>query len=322
MKSQDELLDFWRYSKEQNRLAGSYWAILTHPLASPSLCSKIFGEVHMLSHLATLKAGHSRQKLRRQQEHIEVLREALQLARGQAKQEASWRDEEIAQLRVELEKWKDKADQLQQALNRIVELESRKTRNDLGKLTGELTQNLKDKSDTCLALTAENQELNRVNRQLQEQLAHLQAIHGETTLENQAMEQILRSQPPGLPCDSCQCKDCPGFDLCGRCVLYVGGQNSLVPRYRQIVEDCGGRFIYHDGGKEEQRAKLGKMLSQADAVICPVNCVSHDACLRAKRFCKYQAKPFIAMRSAGLSALARSLERVAAHQPISTTRNH
>ena len=106
-------------------------------------------------------------------------------------------------------------------------------------------------------------------------------------------------------------KDCPVLDLCGRCVLYIGGRHSLVPYYRQIVKGCGGRFIHHDGGKEEQKAKLDKMLCRADAVICPVNCVSHDACLRAKRLCKHRAKLFVALRSAGVSALARGLERVA-----------
>lgn len=119
---------------------------------------------------------------------------------------------------------------------------------------------------------------------------------------------------PGPACDRCKCKDCPGLDLCGRCVLYVGGQHSLVRHYRQVVENCGGRFIHHDGGREDHRTKLGEMLGRADAVICPVNCVSHDACLRAKRLCKHQVKPFIALRSAGLSALALGLERVVVGQ--------
>ena len=311
IKSACELADFWHYSKEQNRLAGAYWAILTHPLAPPSLCHKIHGEVHMLSHLATCKSHHYGQKLKDQKDMIEVLQEALQLARNQANQEMAWRDEEIAELRMQLENKGELKNKLQLTLATIAEFESDQKYSEVQTRKSQLAEELRKKSETCMKLTEENNQLSRDHRQLSERQAKLQSEYAETRRENQAMEQLLQNQSSLCPsCDTCECKDCPGLDLCGRCVLYVGGQHSLVPHYRQIVEKCGGKFIHHDGGKEDQRTKLGKMMSRADAVICPVNCVSHDACLRAKRLCKSQAKPFIAMRSAGLSALARGLERV------------
>ncbi|PLX49343.1 MAG: hypothetical protein C0613_07750 [Desulfobulbaceae bacterium] len=129
------------------------------------------------------------------------------------------------------------------------------------------------------------------------------------------MKQIVNSQTaPYTSCRTCRCTTCPHLDLCGSCVLYVGGQHSLIRHYRQMVERSGGRFIHHDGGREDKRAKLAKMMGRADAVICPTNHVSHDACLRAKRHCKLQNKPFIAMRSAGVSALARGLAYLATDQ--------
>jgi len=44
-------------------------------------------------------------------------------------------------------------------------------------------------------------------------------------------------------------------------------------------------------------------------VLCPVDCVSHGACLRAKTFCKRTAKTFVPLRSASLSSLAAGLHR-------------
>ena len=320
VQSPDELLDFWHYSKEQNRLAGAYWAILTHPLASTSLCHKIHGEIHMLSHLATRKNSHAVHELRDKNNKIEVLQEALQLAGSQATQHQAWRDEEISELKVELQDRGKVKTILQQTLSRLAAFETGEKYNKLQADNKQLQAALSKKSATCVTLTAENQQLHNDQQRLSTQLVKLQCKYSETTKENKAMDHLLYKQTDSCPtCDTCACKDCPGLDLCGRCVLYVGGQHSLVPHYRQVVEDCGGKFIHHDGGKEDQRIKLGKMMSKADVVICPVNFVSHDACLRAKKICKSQAKLFIAMRSAGLSALARGLEQVVESQPIQNT---
>ena len=85
---------------------------------------------------------------------------------------------------------------------------------------------------------------------------------------------------------------------------------QLVSHYRQLVEQHGGRFIQHDGGKEASRNLLPKMLLTADAVCCPIDCVSHDACNCVRKMCKRHQKPFILMRSSGLSSLAKGLSNI------------
>jgi len=84
----------------------------------------------------------------------------------------------------------------------------------------------------------------------------------------------------------------------------------MVPHYKQLVEKHGGRFIHHDGGKEASRNILPKMLGSADAVLCPVDCVSHYACNCVKKICKRYQKPFVMMRSSGLSSLAKGLSDI------------
>ena len=92
-------------------------------------------------------------------------------------------------------------------------------------------------------------------------------------------------------------------------MLYVGGRSTLTPHLRSLVESSNGRFAHHDGGLEESRAGLHCSLSGADMVFCPVDCVSHDACLRVKQHCRQQDKPFIPLRSSGISAFAAGLRQ-------------
>ncbi|MFN8719368.1 MAG: DUF2325 domain-containing protein [Rhodospirillales bacterium] len=54
------------------------------------------------------------------------------------------------------------------------------------------------------------------------------------------------------------------------------------------------------------------MVERCDLVFCPIDCISHDACRRAKQLCKRLRKPFVPLRSsgsAGFFAVLRELER-------------
>ncbi|MEW8701031.1 MAG: DUF2325 domain-containing protein, partial [Candidatus Thiodiazotropha sp.] len=99
-------------------------------------------------------------------------------------------------------------------------------------------------------------------------------------------------------------------DLAGRKVVYIGGRRSLAPHLRSLVEGCQGDFIHHDGGVEDNRANLDSKLAGADMVFCPVDCVSHDACLRVKRCCKRTNTTFVPLQSSGISSLLNGLQEV------------
>ena len=93
-----------------------------------------------------------------------------------------------------------------------------------------------------------------------------------------------------------------------RSVLYVGGRQNLVCHYRELVERQGLCFHHHDGGRENSIPELYGKLASADVVLCPVDCVSHEACQSVKKACKHCLKHFVPLRSSGLSTLARSLD--------------
>ncbi|EKO39428.1 MAG: hypothetical protein B193_1864 [Solidesulfovibrio magneticus str. Maddingley MBC34] len=103
-----------------------------------------------------------------------------------------------------------------------------------------------------------------------------------------------------------------GGSLAGKRVLYVGGRSSLVSHYKVLAEKFGCELIHHDGGREQSAHRLWELLGCADAVVCPVDCVSHEACSLVKQACKGCLKPLILARSSGLSSLARSLAELGA----------
>ncbi|MEG3639341.1 DUF2325 domain-containing protein [Magnetococcus sp. PR-3] len=96
-------------------------------------------------------------------------------------------------------------------------------------------------------------------------------------------------------------------------MLYVGGITHIGNRYKQLVTQQNGELIHHDGGVGDSRARLEALVSRADAVFCPVDCISHDACLKIKKQCKHQDKPFIPLRSSGLASFSRGLQNLTQH---------
>lgn len=95
-------------------------------------------------------------------------------------------------------------------------------------------------------------------------------------------------------CSACaekQADHCDGFALSGRSVLCVGGRAALYPEYRRTVETSGGKFLLYRGDLCDDAPRLSAMLARADAVVCPVDCVNHEAYFTVKHYCKHSGKP-------------------------------
>lgn len=127
------------------------------------------------------------------------------------------------------------------------------------------------------------------------------------------MRQDTRHNTGEAPCPLAD----DGFRLAGKRVLYVGGRCSLVAHYKDVAAVFGCRLLHHDGGREQSVHRLRNLLGAVDAVVCPLDCVSHNACLHIKQACKDCLKPLVLPRSSGLSSLARSLAALDAANPRS-----
>lgn len=322
------LQELWQQDCADGREGQAWWHLVTHPLSSSSMLEKLYGELHMLGHEAVALIRHERGKSGSLQERLSLLEEMLISEREQQRQERlrfessleSLRQQLLAQSELE---WENQ--ELTQENERL-----RLQRQEA--LRGVLVQK---KQKQIAALQEENRQLRDGHEVLEEELsmyrrlAHeaaqreerhitekeaLQAQHAELASELAAVEQRLHVHI-GLEegCNQCEQQGtsaCPGVSLCGKTVLYVGGLHKMVPHYRRVVEGAGGNFIHHDGGVESARGLLPKMLATADAVLCPVDCVSHDACVCVKKVCKKLNKPCVLMRSSGLSSLARGLDEI------------
>jgi hypothetical protein len=100
-----------------------------------------------------------------------------------------------------------------------------------------------------------------------------------------------------------------------RSFLYVGGRDCQVAHLRQIASDYGADMIHHDGGLREAVSRIDSVLPSVDCVFCPIDCISHDACLRVKTGCKKFGKTFVPLRNGSKSSLERALADIKAARP-------
>ena len=93
-----------------------------------------------------------------------------------------------------------------------------------------------------------------------------------------------------------------------RSFLYVGGRDCQVAHLRQIATNHGAELIHHDGGLREAVSRIDTVLPSVDCVFCPIDCISHDACIRVKTGCKKWEKAFVPLRNGSKSSFERALQ--------------
>ena len=298
LRTCEALSQWWRQALDRHELAAALWGALTHPRCTPELARRVEGDVHMLQHqvgmatrvdqlrldamvkenavLARDLAAANQRNTRQEQEHARL---------GQLQQT------EIARLRAQLVGHESTVGQL---------------RNELRRLEA-AAPDLPER----LALARERNEL----RQRQNELQRL-ALKAQSEADRQrrraedaeAMQQPIAPKPE--PADEDRLPA-----LAERAILCVGGRTASVPAYRQLVERSGGRFLHHDGGVEDNVARLDTTLSAADLVICQTGCISHSAYWRVKDHCKRTGKRCIFVENPSSAGLARALLALAPAEP-------
>lgn len=286
----------WADAFARGDVAGALWAAMTHPLTDGDLQTRIFGEMHMLSHQVGASARADMRKihaLATEKAAWEIertqLRERLaqEIARNAGSQRAARAD--LAALEMECNSLRDQirkqAAPAQDSSERIARLEQHIQRLEERAATAE-AQCQKD-AEEIARLLKEMQVMREENQRLECRLCRVLDV-GEKEMEENSV--------------------CDLPNLCGKRVLYVGGRLAQVPHLRRLVEDAKGAFSHHDGGMEESLGRLGGMLGKADAVMFSVDCVSHTAHDKIKSLCRKWDKPFVPVRHSGLGAFMQALE--------------
>jgi hypothetical protein len=266
----------WEKAMDNGRVAGAYWAVLSLRCAPSELVTSVYGQVHMLSHVL---GGYNRNAIQR-----------LATAEKQVAELTSHRDAALT-AKLELERAKEK---------RICELESELCR-------------LRASGPATASVVVDGRETVRLKTRLaraeQRVLAERERRRAaETRLEHlQLLDTDVPAERPNPSTESPAPAQRPVVDVAGQCVLYVGGRQALVPHIRSAIERRQGRLLHHDGGLEQAPKILETLVTQADMVFCPLDCISHSACLRVKRLCQRLDKPFMVLRTSGASSLVRAL---------------
>jgi hypothetical protein len=302
---EDETLFFayWEEALDKGLVAGAYWAMLTHPALPSSVENRIFGDIHMMSHISG--ASHRSEA----RAVCEARREKAEVAR-RLNRIVAQRDEELVQARAEIAKLTTEAREIHGL------------RQELERLRGAFETD--ERQLRCGALERENAALHAENQRLAERATRLST---ECDRLNERVEQLQRlhygeraalgerhASPPveeqaAICALSADDADTPR-DLCGRCLLYVGGRPRTIYRLKEWISDLNGLLIHHDGGLEDSPAILGQLVRRADAVFFPIDCVSHSAVNIVKSLCDSHGVPYAPLSSAGAAAFTRAVRSI------------
>ncbi len=306
-----QLRKLWSEALDQGDIAGAFWALVTHPHTDAELLFDVYGQVHMLSHLSGASIRMDMQQLTQLRHQVPQLEQQLISLRKESQATLSARKSVISSLERKLAALPSVAaccSQLQEELKR----------HEHGVVLGDLRSQVEDYA-AQLAMTRARAERAEAHIQplkdkveaLQEQNNDLELQLLQFSTERNALENTLQ-QVLATDCDHCEksgncSKD---LDLCSRRVLFVGGRNRQCKHFRALVEKRNGEFIHHDGGLEESRQRLATLLARADMVLCPLDCISHDAMNRIKRDCKRTGTPLQILPQSSLAAFTRGLQEV------------
>lgn len=295
--TEEGLRGLWQDAVRRGEIPGAYWATLTHPAATPSILREAFGDVHMLSHLV---GAANRADIRRLCQ-LEADKTELE-TRLQRQQQALHEAVVTRDARIQ---------GLNQALAQKIATESTTgvpgTADEnavLRQVVGDLERRLTGETRRRVASDARLSELQASLER--ERAARLKAEHDGMTLRDEldVIETSLAASPDTAASDACVSPRVNGITL-----LYVGGRPNQVAHLRAVGERLGAIFLYHDGGLENHSRLLPGLISQADLVVFPVDCISHDAAHAVKLLCRQFGKRFIPVRSASVTSFLAALCR-------------
>jgi hypothetical protein len=293
------LLALWEESLKLGEIPGAYWAALTHPLTDDDVVKRVFGDVHMLSHLVGAANRADIRRLRQLEQDNAALTAKIERQQRQLREGFTLRDVTIDRLNAMLAKQTgvrpeksdaaarqgdgEAADDVIRDLNKRLAREiARRERSD--QRVAELSATV---AEWERAMQASRQERDSVLQELQLVEAHLAGL----------VQPEMRAAAEPL-------------ELSGVTILYVGGRPHQVPQLKGMIERAGACFLHHDGGLEHSSALLPGLVSRADHVLFPIDCVSHDAAGLIKKLCRQTAKSYEPLRTASLASLISALARM------------
>lgn len=293
-------LDAWKTHFKKGEIAGLLWVAATRVDLEEEDIGSIFGEIHMQMHL---NAGHNlnlRRRLFSQEEEkrklVQRLKDSTRIRR-KLKKKNEYLEKDQTKLHRQYTFLENENLSIEKELSILrgntgmldVEAENQQLRDKLGNLSGKIG----DYQQHLEALESQNNKL----------LSKIESQRKMNDYLKKEMEEIFTQFSALTRCD----KTCPSFDLCRKRILIVGGINRMESLYRQLIEDNGGIFEYHDGHIKGGKKPLENRIRRADIVLCPVNINSHNACSVVKKMGKKHRKSVQMLTGSGLGGICQAL---------------
>ena len=294
-RDEDALRQLWDASMRSGDIPGAYWALLSHAAATEAIVKKAFQDVHMLSHLVGAANRADIRRLRQLEEEKGALTEKLHRQQQQLRDGFTSRDETIRQLNKLLADHHSAGEPAANPADCREEDGARRVIADLNRKLGQETTR-RERLE---------QRLNAMSDGMRTLEASFQAVQGERDALRREIES-LEDHIAGLLQPATGDGEA-ALDLSTRTILYVGGRPNQIPQLKALVERTGARFLHHDGGIEHSSSLLPGLISRADVLLFPIDCISHDAVATLKRLCRQLEKPYLPLRAASLATLASSL---------------
>lgn len=292
-KSGEALYQQWQDFVAQGEMPAGLWACMTHPRCDPTMLERIYREVHMLQHQTSAASRDRDSRYQSMAEEHARCQQDLEKSRQRYQQLQTEKSAEIESLNTEVIRLRNdnaaKDNTIRQLQDELAWL--RQQAEDLDSRI--------ELSDQVRWLSDRNQEL---MQRIVEMRRNINAPDAPSNNDNDPQEAASSSCPAqqGMT-TGCQ----EGLD--SRAVLCVGGRHAAISIYRRIVEKKGGRFIHHDGGREDSVHRLDASLAAADLVICQAGCISHSAYWLVKDHCKRTGKRCVYVDKPSASAFERGL---------------
>jgi hypothetical protein len=320
--SETDLLSFWRESFSKGNIPGPYWAIMGHPCAGISLLNEAFGDVHMLSHLNASSRRGNIERITLLESEVEKLREEKSGYRCRIKT----LEKDLNESRELLPLLKEREKELAAARKQIDSLHRGETMIRLFDELYTVVNMYEAEKDGRERASAKTGRLEKGISELLEQNQLLEKENGELKMrlrsENEALrkeislieKEILSLEGNSTDCSACGNEQCLCRSIQGKTILYVGGKTPVINQCRTLVEKKGGKFVHHDGGVEDNFSMLYSIIGQADVVVCPPDCISHNACRQVKRICGRSSKSLRLLRNSGVSSFLREIDDFFTHE--------
>jgi hypothetical protein len=283
----------WEDALHQGEIPGAYWAVLMHRKGTAELRQRVFGDVHMLSHLVGAANRADIRRLAALERDNAELRDRLDRQQLRSQELIEERDKSILHLKQELIDASSARATPFPLGTADVSAQARAGESERAAVLIAVQTERRERAEQAAAVAAT--EVARLTDELEHLRQHAVALGREL---GAAETQLKMSAGEGVS------NACLDQQLQGRRILYVGGRLSTAPAIRDLVHRHGGELRRHGGGLEDRSGLLAAAVSWAQVVVFPVDCIDHESVDNLKRLCARQQVRYMPLRSAGIGCFA------------------